>query len=103
VTPSSPRPVRLSEQTQDLSDELTEIMSGLDGSPKSLPPKFFYDERGSALFEAIYGLALHLRVTMGWRGRRLAWILVFAVLGVLISFWGVNLVMDSSNHLFNVD
>jgi dimethylhistidine N-methyltransferase len=56
VTPSSPRPVRLSEQNQDLGDELTEIVSGLDRSPKSLPPKFFYDERGSALFEAICNL-----------------------------------------------
>jgi dimethylhistidine N-methyltransferase len=56
VTPSSPQPVRLSEQSQDLSDELTEIVSGLARRPKSLPPKFFYDERGSALFEAICDL-----------------------------------------------
>jgi hypothetical protein len=29
------------------------VLGGLSESPKSLPCKFFYDERGSALFEAI--------------------------------------------------
>jgi dimethylhistidine N-methyltransferase len=29
------------------------VLGGLSASPKSLPCKFFYDERGSALFEAI--------------------------------------------------
>jgi len=44
---------RLLEQDADLTDELAEILSGLSGSPKTLPPKLFYDERGSALFDAI--------------------------------------------------
>ena len=30
-----------------------EALAGLRASPKTLPPKFFYDERGSLLFEAI--------------------------------------------------
>jgi len=60
-------------------------------------------ETWSLLSWLIYGLSLHLRVTMGWRGRKLAWVLVFAVAGVLISFWGVNLVMEGSAHVFNVD
>lgn len=59
-------------------------------------------ETWSFLSWLIYGLALHLRTTMGWRGRRLAWLLVFAILGVLISFWGVNVVMEGSAHVFNV-
>lgn len=59
-------------------------------------------ETWSLLSWLIYGLALHLRVTMGWRGRKLAWLLVFAIVGVLISFWGVNLVMEGSSHVFNV-
>jgi cytochrome c-type biogenesis protein CcsB len=59
-------------------------------------------ETWSLLSWLIYGLALHLRITMGWRGRRLAWVLVFAIVGVLISFWGVNLVMEGSSHVFNV-
>jgi L-histidine Nalpha-methyltransferase len=29
------------------------VLAGLSGTPKSLPCKFFYDQRGSALFEAI--------------------------------------------------
>jgi dimethylhistidine N-methyltransferase len=35
------------------ADELAEILAGLRQQPKNLSPKFFYDERGSALFEKI--------------------------------------------------
>ena len=59
-------------------------------------------ETWSLLSWLVYGVALHLRITLGWRGRRLAWLLVFAIIGVLISFWGVNLVMEGSAHVFNV-
>ncbi len=57
----------------------------------------------SLLSWLIYGLAIHLRVTMRWRGRKLAWLLVFAILGVLVSFWGVNVVMTGTYHVFTVD
>lgn len=30
-----------------------EVLDGLAASPRAIPPKFFYDERGSALFDAI--------------------------------------------------
>ncbi len=60
-------------------------------------------ETWSLLSWLVYGMALHFRTTMGWRGRKLAWLLVFAIIGVLISFWGVNLVMEGSAHVFNVD
>jgi dimethylhistidine N-methyltransferase len=30
-----------------------EVLQGLAGTPRAIPPKFFYDERGSALFDAI--------------------------------------------------
>jgi L-histidine Nalpha-methyltransferase len=33
-----------------------DALAGLSGEPKSLPPKWFYDERGSALFEQITAL-----------------------------------------------
>ena len=59
-------------------------------------------ETWSLLSWMVYGFALHLRLTRGWRGRKLAWLLVFAIIGVLISFWGVNLVMEGSAHVFNV-
>lgn len=32
---------------------LADVLSGLAATPKSIPPKYFYDERGSQLFEAI--------------------------------------------------
>jgi len=59
-------------------------------------------ETWSLLSWLIYGVALHLRITRGWRGRKLAWVLAFAIIGVLVSFWGVNLIMGGSAHTFNV-
>ncbi len=39
---------------RELRDELVrDVQAGLGAEPKSLPPRWFYDERGSALFEAI--------------------------------------------------
>ncbi|MGB9428960.1 MAG: L-histidine N(alpha)-methyltransferase, partial [Gammaproteobacteria bacterium] len=36
------------------ADEMrTEVLAGLDGTPKTLPCKYFYDTRGSELFERI--------------------------------------------------
>jgi len=59
-------------------------------------------ETWSLLSWLIYGVALHLRFTLRWGGRRLAWLLVLAIVGVLVSFWGVNVVMEGSAHVFNV-
>jgi L-histidine Nalpha-methyltransferase len=38
------------------ADFLTEILAGLSNEPRTLPCKFFYDERGAALFQKICGL-----------------------------------------------
>ncbi|SMF20373.1 L-histidine N(alpha)-methyltransferase [Pseudobacteriovorax antillogorgiicola] len=35
------------------SDFLADVVQGLQASPKTIPPKYFYDERGSALFDQI--------------------------------------------------
>lgn len=35
------------------ADFFAEVMDGLHARPKAIPPKFFYDERGSILFEQI--------------------------------------------------
>src|SRR3970040_2670190 len=35
---------------------LDDVMAGLSRPQKALPPKYFYDARGCALFEAICGL-----------------------------------------------
>ena len=37
----------------DLGDFREEVLAGLRASPKRIPPKFFYDQRGSRLFEEI--------------------------------------------------
>ena len=43
----------LTEQEHSATAELNEILQGLSLPQKTLSPKFFYDERGSQLFDAI--------------------------------------------------
>lgn len=43
----------LTEQSAGVTDELGEILAGLDASQKTISPKYFYDERGSRLFDRI--------------------------------------------------
>lgn len=50
----------------------------------------------------VYGVAIHLRVTMGWRGAKLAWLVICALSTVIITFFGVTFVVDTSLHIFNV-
>jgi cytochrome c-type biogenesis protein CcsB len=50
----------------------------------------------------IYGTAIHLRVTRGWRGARFAWVSAIGMVGVVVTFFGVTFVVDTSNHFFNV-
>jgi len=40
-------------ETQDPAAVLAELRAGLAASPRRLPPKYFYDDAGSALFERI--------------------------------------------------
>jgi cytochrome c-type biogenesis protein CcsB len=49
-----------------------------------------------------YGITIHLRVTFGWREKRLAWLAIAALSTVIISFFGVTFVVNSSLHMFNV-
>lgn len=58
-------------------------------------------ETWSLITWLIYGLAIHLRITMGWRGRRFAWILIFALIGMVITYFGINLVVKTSLHIFD--
>lgn len=56
ATPANPPRVRLTRLStpRTLRDELAEdVRAGLAGQRKSLPPKYFYDQRGSELFEQI--------------------------------------------------
>jgi cytochrome c-type biogenesis protein CcsB len=50
----------------------------------------------------IYGITIHLRVTFGWRETRLAWIVILALSTVIITFFGINFVVNSSLHAFKV-
>lgn len=50
----------------------------------------------------MYGIVIHLRVTLGWRGRRIAWLAIGAIASVFIAFFGVNFVVDSTLHFFDV-
>jgi cytochrome c-type biogenesis protein CcsB len=59
-------------------------------------------ETWSLITWLIYGLAIHLRVTMGWRGRRFAWILIIALAGMIITYFGINIVVKTSLHVFEV-
>jgi L-histidine N-alpha-methyltransferase len=49
----SSAPVRLLDLHPPRGDFRAEVLEGLTAEPKSLSPKFFYDERGSRLFEKI--------------------------------------------------
>jgi cytochrome c-type biogenesis protein CcsB len=59
-------------------------------------------ETWSLISYLIYGLAIHLRVTLGWRGTRQAWLVIAALSTVLISFFGVTFVVNTSLHVFQV-
>ena len=52
-TSSDVAPVRLLDLHPPRGDFRAEILDGLTADPKYISPKFFYDERGSRLFEAI--------------------------------------------------
>ena len=71
---------------------------GLWGSYWSWDPV----ETWSLISYLVYGLAIHLRVTMGWRDSRQAWLVIVALSTVLISFFGVTFVVNSSLHVFQV-
>jgi dimethylhistidine N-methyltransferase len=45
--------VKLTIQDQPETDESGELLSGLQKDPPQVSPKYFYDQRGSELFEAI--------------------------------------------------
>lgn len=49
-----------------------------------------------------YGLFIHLRVSLGWRGVKLAWMSILAIAAIFISFFGVSIAVETSMHVFNV-
>lgn len=51
----------------------------------------------------IYGIALHLKLTLGWKARRLAWLYIAALIAIIITFWGVDLVVEKSHSMFRME
>jgi dimethylhistidine N-methyltransferase len=50
------RSAYLTEQDDNVNDELAEIIDGLSQAQKTISPKYFYDKRGSKLFDQICNL-----------------------------------------------
>jgi dimethylhistidine N-methyltransferase len=51
--PPHPDPVLLRDRTPARDQQVAEILAGLGEPQKRIPPKYFYDERGSRLFDRI--------------------------------------------------
>ncbi len=52
-------------------------------------------ETWSLIAWAVYAIYLHLTLTMGWRGKKAAWVLVIALPVIIFSLLGVPVVYDS--------
>jgi cytochrome c-type biogenesis protein CcsB len=50
----------------------------------------------------IYGIYLHLRVTMGWRGQRLAIYSLVAVAVMIVSYWGIPFGVETFHAGFRI-
>lgn len=51
----------------------------------------------------IYGIYLHLRVTFGWRGRRLAIYSLAALAAMIVSYWGIPFSMETFHSGFRIE
>lgn len=50
-----------------------------------------------------YGIYLHLRITLGWRGKRLAWYALLAAFFMIITYWGVPFLADTFHSGFRIE
>jgi cytochrome c-type biogenesis protein CcsB len=51
----------------------------------------------------IYGIYLHLRITFGWRGRRLAWYALVALVAMIVSYWGIPFAVETFHSGFRIE
>ncbi len=51
----------------------------------------------------IYGIYLHLRITFGWRGKKLAWYALIALAAMIISYWGVPFTVETFHSGFRIE
>ncbi len=47
----------------------------------------------------IYGAALHLRITMGWKDKKMAWLAVGSIATVIVSFFGIGFISGVHTQL----
>lgn len=47
-----------------------------------------------------YGIIIHFRLTLGWKGRRIAWLTAGAIATEVITFWGIGFISDLHTPLF---
>lgn len=50
-----------------------------------------------------YGIYLHLRVTFGWRGKRLAWYALLALVAMIVSYWGIPFTVETFHSGFRIE
>lgn len=50
-----------------------------------------------------YGIYLHLRITFGWRGRRLAWYSIIAMVAMIVSYWGIPFAVETFHSGFRIE
>lgn len=51
----------------------------------------------------VYAIWLHLRLTLGWRGKKLAWYAIVALPVMVIAIWGIPFVPDMFHTGFRVE
>lgn len=51
----------------------------------------------------IYGIYLHLRITFGWRGRKLAWYALIALVVMIVSYWGIPFSVETFHAGFRIE
>lgn len=51
----------------------------------------------------IYGIYLHLRITFGWRGRRLAIYAIAAMTVMIVSYWGIPFGVETFHSGFRIE
>jgi len=50
-----------------------------------------------------YGIYLHLRITFGWRGKRLAWYALIAMIAMIVSYWGIPFTVETFHSGFRIE
>lgn len=49
-------------------------------------------ETWSLITWLIYGIDIHLGVTLGWKGRRMAWLMILSLISLFIAFGGIGFI-----------